>query len=75
MLCGELILKCVLAKPCNPLCDQESMRFEGWGKLCGLGNPPRSYCTWKTKDIPHGFSMWLNNDVFSAHRSAFPFMN
>lgn len=25
---GELMLKCVLAKPCNPLCDQESMRFE-----------------------------------------------
>lgn len=28
----ELMLKCVLAKLCNPLCDQEGMKLECWGK-------------------------------------------
>lgn len=29
MLCEELMLKCVLAKPYNPLCDHEGMRVGG----------------------------------------------
>lgn len=69
MLCGELMPECVLAKPCNPLCDRESVRFEGndvdWIIPKGLtalakrkASPIVSLC------------MCLNNDVSSAHRSA-----
>lgn len=34
--CFKLMLKCVLAKPCNPLCDQEGMRVGG-GEMMWIG--------------------------------------
>lgn len=73
MLCGELMLKCVLAKPCNPLCDQEGKRVGG-GDVDGV-IPQGLTALGKNQTSPISLCMRLNNDVFSAHRSTFHFMN
>lgn len=72
VLCGELMRKCVLAKPCNPLCDQEAWGLSVGGNDVDWVIPPGSYCTWKTPDVPYGICTWLNNGVFSAHAPLLP---
>lgn len=59
--------KCVLAKPCNPSCDQEGMRVGGNDVDWVIPQGPAA--------LPSGLCMLLNDDFSPADRSAFHLMN
>lgn len=64
------MLKCVLANPRNPLCDQEGVRVGGNDVDWVIPKGPTAV----GETSSYGFCMWFNNG-FSEDRAAFILMN